>query len=64
MNAPTSEDITDLIGTCELVPCEDVTGRLLEICSALNQRVDTLKAELLQEKKWRASIQRGEGGEV
>lgn len=33
----------DLIQTCDLIPCEDVTRRLLEICHELNTRLSALE---------------------
>lgn len=39
-------DIHDMIQTCDLLPSEDVTRRLLDICAELNKRVASLEAKI------------------
>lgn len=41
-----AREIHDMIQTCDLLPSEDTTGRLLDICLALNQRINDLELEL------------------
>ena len=38
--------IHDMIHTCDLLPSEDTTDQLLDICLALNQRINGLEMEL------------------
>ena len=41
-----ARDLHDMIHTCDLLPSEDTTDRLLDICLALNQRINGLELEL------------------
>lgn len=41
----TTKEIQDMIATCDLVPSEDTTDRLLQICASLLQRVELLEQE-------------------
>ena len=43
-------NIRDQIQTCDLLPSEDTTRRLLEICLELNRRVEDLEAEATLER--------------
>ena len=43
-------DIHDMIQTCDLLPSEDTTRRLLDICMALNKRLDTIEADAKREE--------------
>lgn len=47
----TSTEINDMIQTCDLLPSEDVTRRLLEILDALNQRMDTIETDVKNAEK-------------
>lgn len=52
----TSEDIQDELTKAKHESTTPITERLIDICEMLNGRIDTLKEELLQEKRWRAKI--------
>jgi hypothetical protein len=39
-----------MIQTCDLLPGEDTTHRLLDICMALNKRIDDLEADATRER--------------
>ena len=40
------DEIYDMIQTCELLPTEDTTRRLLDICGRLNERIKNLEADV------------------
>lgn len=42
MTTNDSRVIIDMIQTCDLIPSEDTTRRILEICESLNARIDQL----------------------
>lgn len=54
-----AREIHDMIQTCDLLPGEDTTGRLLDICLALNQRINSLELEL--HKRTNEGAQGGSG---
>jgi hypothetical protein len=47
---PDGPEIHDLIQTCDLLPSEDTTRRLLDICMALNKRIDDIEADITRER--------------